>query len=128
MLQTTVPTHKAVVPPAPPKVSMSLLHDLNDYKLEATFLNDGCVLHKSYQSDVARGIRKVAVHERWTPQKPALGSGSFGVVRLETKADGGQRAVKELHKPQMQRFNVDYKKELLALTKFSRAKVQIFCT
>jgi hypothetical protein len=111
---------------------MSLLHDLNDYKLETTFeYNPNYVIHTSYKSDRARGIRKVAVVKRWAPQKPDLGAGTFGTVRLENLLDiqdhdgtiVTQRAVKQLYKPQMARTNIDYKKELIALSKFSRSKV-----
>jgi hypothetical protein len=112
---------------------MSLLDDLNDYKLETSFRNDPqCILHTSYRADRARGISKIAVVHKWVPQKPYLGVGTFGIVRLEELVDeeGGdknrqsiqRRAVKLLHKPFMQRTRIDYKKELLALTKFSRAK------
>jgi hypothetical protein len=67
---------------------MSLLHDLDDYKLETTFEhNPDCVIHTSYKSDRARGIRKVAVVKRWAPQKPGLGAGTFGTVRLENLLD-----------------------------------------
>jgi hypothetical protein len=111
---------------------MSLLHDLDDYKLDTTFEhNPDCVIHTSYKSDRARGIRKVAVVRRWAPQKPDLGAGTFGTVRLENLLDVQdhdgtivtQRAVKQLYKPQMARTNIDYKKELIALSKFSRSKV-----
>jgi hypothetical protein len=106
------------------------LHDLDDFKLETTFKNDpACVLHTSCQADRARGIRKAEVVEEWVPQKPDLGVGTFGTVRLEKKWNqhGGtistHHAVKLCHKAQMARLNVDYKKELIALTKFSRDKV-----
>jgi hypothetical protein len=74
----------------------------------------------------------VAIVHKWIPQKPYLGVGTFGIVRLEElvdEEDGDKkrqsrqrRAVKLLHKPFMQRTCIDYKKELLALTKFSRSK------
>lgn len=104
------------------------LHDLDDFKIVTTFKNEsGSVLHTSYKANRARGIRKVAVEE-WTPQKPDLGAGTFGTVRLETKVNNGgarstSRAVKLLRKTDIARLNVDYKKELLALSKFSRDKV-----
>jgi len=109
---------------------MSVIDDLDDYKLETTFQRDPvCVLHTSYKSDRARGIRRVAIVDKWVPQKPALGTGTFGTVRLEkfvNAPDGTkrtERAVKQLHKMQLAQLNVDYKKELIALTKFSRSKV-----
>jgi hypothetical protein len=90
------------------------------------------VLHTSYRTDRALGLRRVAVVEKWLPQTPNLGVGGFGVVRLEkldnsmTKAasEHKHRAVKRLYKPQIQSRNIDYKKELLALMKFSRPKVE----
>ena len=61
-----------------------------------------------------------------------MGAGTFGIVRLEELVDeqGGnkngqavqRRAVKLLQKHFMNRTQIDYKKELLALTKFSRSK------
>ncbi|KAF4634226.1 hypothetical protein G7Y89_g3896 [Cudoniella acicularis] len=108
---------------------MSLLHDLDDYKLETQFGKDpDCVLHTSYKSDRARGLRKVAVEEKWIPQDVELGAGTFGTVRLEKQfldlqqKEAAHRAVKLLNKTQMERKNIDYKKELVALTKFSRSK------
>jgi len=65
---------------------MSLLHDLDDFKLETSFEKDtNFVLHTSYKADRARGIRKVAVVERWAPHGPELGVGTFGTVRLQER-------------------------------------------
>jgi hypothetical protein len=105
---------------------MSLLEDLNDYRLETSFeTNPYCIVHTSYKSDRARGICKVVIIEKWARQEPLLGEGSFGKVWLERKLDGDNdtRAVKELSKSHLARVKVDYKKELLALTKFSKPKV-----
>jgi hypothetical protein len=99
---------------------MSLLGDLNDYKLETSFQNDPqCILHTSYRADLARGISKVAVVQKWVPQKSYLGADTFGIVRLEELVDeeGGykngqtvrRRAVKLLQKHFMNRTQIDYK-------------------
>jgi hypothetical protein len=67
---------------------MSLLYDLDDYKLETTFeYNPDYVLHTSYKSDRARGIPKVSLVKRWAPQKLDLSAGTFGTVRLENLLD-----------------------------------------
>jgi len=109
-----------------------LRDDLDDYKLNTQFrTRPDIVSHISYRADWAHGRSRVVVEERWLPQKPALGAGSFGVVRLETRQDtdadnGAQykdRAVKQLRKFDLARMKVDFRKELEALTKFSRSKV-----
>lgn len=104
--------------------------DLDDYKLDTEFYTrPDIVSHISYRADWANGRSRVVVKERWVPQKPPLGAGSFGVVRLERREnpDEGtqyrQRAVKQLRKFDLARMNVDFRKELEALTKFSRSKV-----
>ncbi|KAE8441992.1 hypothetical protein EG329_004118 [Mollisiaceae sp. DMI_Dod_QoI] len=108
---------------------MSIIYDLDDYKLETSFQKDPeCILHTSYKLDRARGIQKVAIVDKWVPQKPSLGAGTFGTVRLEkcfSAGDGtkpSHRAAKQLNKMHMSRMKIDYKKELIALTKFSRSK------
>jgi hypothetical protein len=107
---------------------MAFWRDLNDYKLQTEFDQQAnVVLHRSYRANRALGRHKIAVEEKWAPQRKPLGAGSFGVVRLEKRLekDGEPefRAVKQLRKSDMDRMSVDYRKELLALTKFSRSKV-----
>ncbi|KAL2068665.1 hypothetical protein VTL71DRAFT_15003 [Oculimacula yallundae] len=107
---------------------MSLEQDLDDFKLETTFYNHGTrVVHVSRKADRAQGVNLIVVEERWEVEQGEageLGWGSFGTVRLEKRVDDGKccRAVKELRKARLKSMNVDYKKELLALTKFSRSK------
>jgi hypothetical protein len=107
---------------------MSLYQDLEDYKLQTEFdRGRNTVLHRSYRADRAHGRQRIVVEERWASQKPMLGAGSFGTVRLEKLQDDNAetqfRAVKQLRKVDMERTKVDFRKELLALTKFSRSKV-----
>jgi hypothetical protein len=108
----------------------TIVDDLDDYKLEVSFERDPeCVLHTKFVSDRARGIRRVPVVQKWRPQKPPLGAGMFGSVRLETCSDSTEkpehRAVKKLQKMHLDRLKIDFRKELIALTKFSRQKVTI---
>ena len=60
-------------------------------------------------------------------RKKEVGRGSSGIVWLEVSGDSDvfeERAVKIVSKSVMKQLNVDYKKELLALTKFSKQKHQ----
>lgn len=109
---------------------MSNFLDLEDYKLQTVFDREhGVVLHRSHRADWANGRGRVVVEEKWHPQPKVLGAGTFGTVRLEARQSAGgssnaeYRAVKQLRKMDMTRMNVDVRKELLALTKFSRPKV-----
>lgn len=110
---------------------MSPFNDLDDYKLHTEFrTNPNILLHRSYCADWAHGRSRVVVQEEWAPQKLPLGVGQFGVVRLEQRrtSDGDtsteykERAVKQLRKIDLDRMRVDFRKELQALTKFSRSK------
>ncbi|CZT08625.1 uncharacterized protein RCO7_11526 [Rhynchosporium graminicola] len=107
---------------------MSLLDDLNDYKLETSYQRDPeCTIYTSYRADRARGIGKVAVIEKWVRDQKLLGVGTFGSVRLERRESSNARtqtcrAVKQMHKSHMARLKVDHNKEIIALTKFSRSK------
>ncbi|XMA14342.1 hypothetical protein WAI453_007133 [Rhynchosporium graminicola] len=86
---------------------MSLLDDLNDYKLETSYQRDPeYTIHTSYRADRARGIGKVAVIEKWVRDQKLLGVSTFG----------------SMHKSHIARLKVDYNKEIIALTKFSRSK------
>jgi hypothetical protein len=101
--------------------------DLNDWKLETSLEeNPPCFVHISYKADRASGINKRAIVERWIPNPEPLGKGGSGIVWLhrESSSDKKMRAVKQVSKFGMERDNIDYKKELLALTKFSGKKVR----
>ncbi|PQE11307.1 camk kinase protein [Rutstroemia sp. NJR-2017a BVV2] len=99
--------------------------DLNDWKLETSLEDDPpCFVHTSYGADRASGINKRAIVERWIPNPEPLGKGASGIVRLhrQSGSDKKMRAVKQVSKFEMERDNIDYKKELLALAKFSGKK------
>jgi hypothetical protein len=97
--------------------------DLDDYELETTFEHEaGCILHTSWRQDRERGLRRIKMKDRWY-RKCEIGAGSFSTVYLEATEDGRQRAVKIFHKRQAQRFGENHKRELAALTVFSRSKV-----
>jgi hypothetical protein len=97
--------------------------DLDDYKLDTTWGQDpSYVVHTSFERDRRRGGRKVAIEKKWFRQRE-LGIGSCGVVHLETTEDGQERAVKSIRKGLATRLRIDYKRELAAISTFSRAKV-----
>jgi len=114
--------------------AMSSAEDLLDhFKLDAEYRNDGefhngYSLHTSYISDHARGKRKEKVETKWFRQR-IIGEGSFGQVWLEVQYKGEailrKRALKVLEKRRLRLFDIDYKKELLALAKFSKSQVRI---
>lgn len=100
--------------------------DLDDYKLETTWGQNGShVIHTSFESDCRQRGRKVRVENKWYQQKE-LGVGSCSVVHLETAEDGQERAVKSIRKSLAARLGVDYRRELAAISTFSKAKVD-FC-
>jgi hypothetical protein len=72
--------------------------------------------------------RRIREQERWQRTKH-LGSGSFGVVWLETCTEGSSsgrvRAVKEIVKGTAS-VTVVYSRELEAIAKFSQEKVSNF--
>ncbi|PQE25951.1 camk kinase protein [Rutstroemia sp. NJR-2017a BBW] len=103
--------------------------DLNDWKLETSLEDDPpCFVHTSYRADRTSGINKRAIVERWIPNPEPLGKGASGIVWLhkQSGSDKKMRAVKQVSKFEMERDNIDYKRELLALTKFSGKKFSKF--
>lgn len=102
--------------------------ELDDYEHDTIFLNDPeRVVHVLPHPSSSEEYKEVKVLSTWRPGKN-LGSGSFGTVRLEEKQvhkPGDKvelRAVKVLSKKKLEDKEVDYRKELLALTKFTRPK------
>jgi hypothetical protein len=97
---------------------------LEHFKLTAE-VSPEYTLHVSYRRNRARHVRE-KVEEKWRPME-IIGEGAFGMVRRElcTLDDGNQsvRAVKIIEKRKMGIYNIDFKKELLALSKFSKDEV-----
>ncbi|KAK0512891.1 hypothetical protein JMJ35_004908 [Cladonia borealis] len=94
---------------------------LDHYKLDADQIGDS-VIHYSYRSDRARGLRKVKVEERWDNVR-TIGYGSFGEVWQQKRNDSNEhRAVKVLRKHQMKSCGIDYGREIEALAKFNAAQ------
>jgi hypothetical protein len=97
--------------------------DLDDYKLDTTWGQDSSyVVHTTLERDHRHRGHTVRVEKKWYRQKE-LGVGSCGIVHLETTKDGRQRAVKSVRKSLAERLRIDYRRELAALTTFSKAKV-----
>lgn len=89
------------------------------YKLDAQIYSDHTV-H-------IRKVLRVEEREMWKHVKK-IGWGSFGTVWLQEKMSEmaghrEQRAVKVLEKGKMKQMNIDYMKELEALTEFRMPKV-----
>jgi hypothetical protein len=97
--------------------------DLDDYKLDTTWGEDPShVVHTSFDGDRRHGGRKIRIGDKWYRQRE-LGVGSCGVVHLETTEDGRERAVKSIRKSLAARLRIDYRRELAAISTFSKAKV-----
>jgi hypothetical protein len=99
--------------------------DLDDYKLDTAWgLDANYVVHSSFERDRRHGERKIRVENKWF-RREELGVGSCGVVHYETTEDGRERAVKTIRKSLAARLKIDYRRELAAISTFSRAKVTI---
>jgi hypothetical protein len=97
--------------------------DLDDYKLDTTWHQRPThVVHISFERDRRHQGRKVRVENKWYQQRE-LGTGSCGIVHLETTEDGRERAVKSIRKSLAKRLKIDYRRELAAISTFSKAKV-----
>ena len=104
-------------------MSLASPSDLIDhFKLDVDFCKE-YVSHTSYTSDPARGIRKKVVKKKWYRHR-IIGEGACGTVWLEVDREGkdvaAERAVKEIRKSRMRSFQIDIKKELLAMAKLSK--------
>jgi hypothetical protein len=104
-------------------MSMSTSSDLIDhFKLDVEFCK-GYVSHTSYTSDHAKGLRKKKVEKKWCRVRN-IGEGACGTVWLEVDQEeedvATKRAVKEIRKSRMRMFQIDIKRELLAMTKLSK--------
>jgi hypothetical protein len=97
--------------------------DLDDYKLDTTWhQNPSHVVHISSEKDRHHRGYKVRLENRWYRQRQ-LGVGSCGIVHLEKTEDGRERAVKSIQKSLAERLKIDYRRELAAISTFSKAKV-----
>lgn len=99
--------------------------DLLEHFRQDVVVAEKCTTHTQYYTDRTQGIRRAKVEKKWFRRKE-IGRGSSGTVWLEVSGDDDveERAVKIISKNFMSRLNLDYKKELLALTKFSKQKHQ----
>ncbi|KAI9858585.1 MAG: hypothetical protein M1813_007390 [Trichoglossum hirsutum] len=100
--------------------------DLVEHFRLDTIVTAECTTHIEYKTDRARGIRKEKVERRWH-RAQCIGRGTFGVVWLEVREENDgveKRAVKVIDKGGMQHLRVDYRKELLALSKFSKLQYE----
>jgi hypothetical protein len=102
--------------------------DLFDhFKLDAEVFPEH-TLHVTYKTNRARGLREKNV-KQWKRME-SIGEGSFGQVWRELHGQPGGteevRAVKVIEKNRMRACRVDFKKELLALAKFSKDEVLEF--
>lgn len=107
-------------------MALPLSWDLIEHFRQDAVVAKECTTHIQYYTDRARGIRREKVEKKWF-RKKEIGRGSSGTVWLEVSGDDDvveERAVKIISKSFMKQLNVDYKKELLALTKFSKQKYQ----
>jgi hypothetical protein len=103
---------------------MSFEDLLDHFKLEAEVFPE-YTLHVSYRPNRARGVRE-KIETKWK-RMDSIGEGAFGQVwrELHCQSDGTPdiRAVKIIEKQRMRAYNIDFKKELLALAKFSKDEV-----
>jgi hypothetical protein len=97
--------------------------DLDDYKLNTIWHQDQShVVHISFERDHHHRGRKVRFENKWYRQRE-LGVGSCSIVHLENTEDGRERAVKRIRKSMAEQLKIDYRRELAAISTFSKAKV-----
>jgi hypothetical protein len=98
---------------------------LDHFKLDAKVFPD-YTLHVTDRMDRDRGVRE-KIETKWM-RIERVGKGAFGQVWRELRYNPGgkqdARAVKIIEKQQMSALNIDIKRELLALAKFSKDKVR----
>ena len=103
---------------------MPPLSDLDHYKIETEILGDGNeVVSYEYVTNGRLGLRNAKFEQRWYRQAN-LGQGSSSDVWLEIQKDKSEskRAVKAISKRRLLENKVDYRRELKALTEFSKPK------
>ncbi|PYI13309.1 kinase-like protein [Aspergillus violaceofuscus CBS 115571] len=95
---------------------------LEHFKYDAVIDHD-CTTHTEYERDESHAIR--IVKRKWYRHSDPLGWGLYGKVWLESdETDTRRRAVKVVQKDLMERDTIDYKREILALAKFSKPQYQ----
>ncbi|RAH66708.1 serine/threonine-protein kinase [Aspergillus aculeatinus CBS 121060] len=95
---------------------------LEHFKYDAVIDQD-CTTHTEYERNDSHAIR--IVKRKWYRRPEPLGWGIYGKVWLESdEADTHRRAVKVVQKDLMERDSIDYKREILALAKFSKPQYQ----
>ncbi|OJJ97464.1 hypothetical protein ASPACDRAFT_123332 [Aspergillus aculeatus ATCC 16872] len=95
---------------------------LEHFKYDAVIDQD-CTTHTEYERDESHAIH--IVKRKWYRRSDPLGWGSYGKVWLESdETDAQRRAVKVVQKDLMERDTIDYKREILALAKFSKPQYQ----
>ena len=108
---------------------MSRVSDFEHHRLDATVYPD-CVVEIHRISDIAQGLRKVAVTKIWRTER-ILGRGTFGEVLLQAqdKDPESKRAVKVI-RTSGRMSSVECERELTALIEFTKPKVSNFvlCT
>ena len=103
---------------------MPPLSDLDHYKIETEIHEDeNKVVSYEYVTNVGLGLRNAKVEQIWCRQAN-IGQGSSSNVWLEAKRGhpGVRRAVKAISKRRLLETNVDYTRELKALTVLSKPK------
>lgn len=103
---------------------MPPLSDLDHYKIETDILGDGNeVVSYDYVTSSALGLRRVKREQRWC-RVAKIGQGSSSDVWLEIQKGNSEskRAVKSISKRRLLENKVDYRRELKALTEFSKPK------
>lgn len=107
----------------------SIVAHLEDCKFDTTFhINNQFTLHLEKRRD--RSGREINVYQKWLSREE-IGSGTFGRIWLQegqSGRDGPQkkaklRALKEVERWHVKKYNIDYMKELETLARFSQTKV-----
>ncbi|KAL2809259.1 armadillo-type protein [Aspergillus granulosus] len=95
---------------------------LQHFRLDAVIKGE-CTTHVEYRVEQDLIPRKA--EKRWYRMKEPIGRGTYGRVWLERdEKQASHRAVKIMAKDLMTRDGIDYKKEILALAKFSKPQYQ----
>lgn len=102
---------------------------VSDVVLDAelqTLFHEGYTIHIYNESGPTARERAITREEHWRRQK-LVGGGSYGRVWLEQCVKGQRevelRAVKEVLKSTQESKQIDYRRELEAISKFSHRKV-----